>query len=156
MNEHAGMKTLLLGLTLGLAAAAAQAQLHAGGEYNSTYANLGIKGYDPVAYFKVGRSVKGSDRHSADYGGVTWHFASAENRDAFKASPAAYAPQYGGFCSWGVAEKGRLFDVDPENGWTIHDGKLYLNFNADINRTLRSRAASFVQAADRKWPALSR
>lgn len=79
-----------------------------------------------------------------------------ENRDAFKASPASYAPQYGGFCSWGVAEKGRLFDVDPENGWTIHDGKLYLNFNADINRTFQRRPAGYVQAADRKWPELNR
>jgi YHS domain-containing protein len=150
------MRRTLLGLALALASASAFAQLHAGGEYNSTYANIGIKGYDPVAYFKVGRSVKGSDRDTADYGGVTWHFASAENRDAFKASPASYAPQYGGFCSWGVAEKGRLFDVDPENGWTIHDGKLYLNFNADINRTFQRRAASFVQAGDRKWPELNR
>lgn len=98
------MKTLLLGLTLGLAATAAAAQLRAGGEYNSTYANIGIKGYDPVAYFKAGKSVKGSERYTTDYGGVTWHFSSAENRDAFKASPTAYAPQYGGFCSWGVAE----------------------------------------------------
>ena len=151
-----GMKTLLLGLTLGLAATAAHAQLHAGGEYNSTYANIGIKGYDPVAYFKVGKSVKGSERYTIDHGGVTWHFSSAENRDAFKANPAAYAPQYGGFCSWGVAEKGRLFDVDPENGWTIHEGKLYLNFNADINRTFQRRPASYIQAAERKWPELNR
>lgn len=150
------MRRTILGLAFALASASAFAQLHAGGEYNSTYANIGIKGYDPVAYFKVGRSVKGSDRYTADYGGVTWHFASSENRDAFKARPASYAPQYGGFCSWGVAEKGRLFDVDPENGWTIHDGKLYLNFNADINRTFQRRAASFVQAGDRKWPELNR
>ena len=83
------MKRLCFGLALCLAAAAANAQLRAGGEYNSTYANIGIKGYDPVAYFKVGKSVKGSERYSVDYGGVTWHFSSAENRDAFKASPAA-------------------------------------------------------------------
>lgn len=150
------MNRLLLALAFGLAVSSANAQLHAGGEYNSTYANIGIKGYDPVAYFKVGKSVKGSDRHTADYGGVTWHFSSAQNRDAFKASPASYAPQYGGFCSWGVAEKGRLFDVDPENGWTIHEGKLYLNFNADINRTFQRRAASFIQSAERNWPALNR
>jgi YHS domain-containing protein len=150
------MKHLGLGLVLALASASALAQLHAGGEYNSTYANIGIKGYDPVAYFKVGRSVKGSDRHTVDYGGVTWHFSSAENRDAFKASPAKFAPQYGGFCSWGVAEKGRLFDVDPENGWTLHEGKLYLNFNADINKTFRERPASYIRAADRKWPELNR
>lgn len=150
------MVRFLLGVVLALASVAAFAQLHAGGEYNSTYANIGIKGYDPVAYFKAGKAVKGNERFSADHGGVSWYFSSAENRDAFRAQPAKYAPQYGGFCSWGVAEKGRLFDVDPENGWTIHEGKLYLNFNADINKTFQRTPASFIQAAERKWPDLNR
>ena len=147
---------ILFGILFGVLALNANAQLHAGGQYNGTYANIGIKGYDPVAYFTAGKSVKGSDRYTADHGGVTWHFSSAGNRDAFKAQPAKYAPQYGGFCSWGVAEKARLFDVDPENGWTIHEGKLYLNFNADINKTFQRKPASFIQAADRKWPDLNR
>lgn len=46
--------------------------------------------------------------------------------------------------------------MDPENGWTIHDGKLYLNFNADINRTFQRRPASYIQAAEHKWPELNR
>jgi hypothetical protein len=130
--------------------------LHAGGAFNGTYAGIGIKGYDPVAYFTSGRAVKGSDRHSAEHGGVVWRFASAENRAAFLADPARYAPQYGGFCAWGVAEKGRLFDIDPEHGWTIHDGRLYLNFNADLNAVFRKDAGDFVARAARTWPALNR
>jgi YHS domain-containing protein len=130
--------------------------LRAGGEYNSIYANIGIKGYDAVAYFDAGRAVRGSDRYTLDHGGVTWHFATAGNRDAFRADPAKYAPQYGGFCTWGVAEKARLFDVDPENGWTVHDGKLYLNFNADINAIFRNDPAGFVLRAAAKWPQLNR
>ena len=103
---------------------------------------------------RQGKAVKGSDRYTHAYGGVTWQFASAAHRDEFRANPARYTPQYGGFCSWGVAEKGRLFDVDPVHGWTIHEGKLYLNFNADINRTFRQDPAGYVDKAEKNWPKL--
>lgn len=147
---------LLAALALGLASAGpASAQNRAGGEYNGTYAGIGAKGYDVVAYFTQGKAVKGSERYTHAYGGVTWHFASASHRDQFRADPARYAPQYGGFCSWGVAEKGRLFDVDPAHGWTIHDGKLYMNFNADINRTFQRAPAGYVEKANANWPRLS-
>ena len=86
---------------------------------------------------------------------MKWQFASREHRDLFTADPAKYAPQYGGFCSWGVAN-GKLFDVDPVNGWKIVDGKLYLNFNADINATFVRDTSGFIAKAERNWPALNR
>ena len=52
-----------------------------------------IRGYDPVAYFTAGRSVKGSTQFSHEWRGATWRFASAENRDAFAAAPETYAPR---------------------------------------------------------------
>ena len=125
------------------------------GGYNGTYAGIGAKGYDVVAYFTQGKAVQGSNRYTHDYGGVTWQFASAAHRDLFRSDPEKYTPQYGGFCSWGVGEKGRLFDVDPASGWTIHEGKLYLNFNADINQTFRSDPAGYVEKANANWPRLS-
>src|SRR5262249_39159083 len=60
-----------------------------------------IGGYDPVAYFTEKKPVKGDPQFSAEWKGATWHFASAANRDAFKADPAKYAPQYGGDCGGG-------------------------------------------------------
>jgi len=126
-----------------------------GGEYNTLYAGLGAKGYDVVAYFTDGKPVAGSDRFSASFGGVKWQFASREHLDAFQKDPTRYAPQYGGFCSWGVAQ-GKLFDVDPVNGWKIVDGKLYLNFNGDINATFAGDAPGFIAKANRNWPALDR
>ncbi|MBC7179624.1 MAG: YHS domain-containing protein, partial [Roseovarius sp.] len=74
------------------------------------YATEGVAlgGTDPVGYFTQGRPVAGQAAHRFDWNGATWHFASAENRDAFAADPARYAPQYGGFCAWAVAEKGKL------------------------------------------------
>lgn len=126
-----------------------------GGEYNTLYAGLGAKGYDVVSYFTDRKPVQGTDRYTTSYGGVTWQFATAEHRDAFKADPAKYAPQYGGFCSWGVAQ-GKLFDVDPVNGWTVANGKLYLNFNGDINSTFAHDTEAFVAKAERNWGGLNR
>ena len=125
-----------------------------GGEYNSLYAGLGAKGYDVVSYFTDKKPMQGSDKFTASHGGVTWQFASAEHRDMFKADPAKYAPQYGGYCSWGVAQ-GKLFDVDPANGWTVSNGKLYLNFNGDINTTFARDVGGFVVKAEKKWPELN-
>ncbi len=126
-----------------------------GGEYNTLHAGLGAKGYDVVAYFTAAKPTQGSDRYTAEFGGVKWQFASAENRDAFKADPARYAPQYGGFCSWGVSV-GKLFDVDPVNGWKIVDGKLYLNFNADINATFGKDTEGYIRKANGNWPSLNK
>ena len=147
--------TVSLALSLGVAAAPALAVKTTGGEYNTLYANLGAKGYDVVSYFTDGRPEQGSGRYTVEYGGVKWQFTSREHRDLFAADPQRYAPQYGGFCSWGVSI-GKLFDVDPVNGWKIVDGKLYMNFNAEINDTFSKDPHGFITKANRNWPSLDR
>jgi YHS domain-containing protein len=144
---------LALALNLG-ATPGALAVDHTGGVYNTTYAGIGIKGYDPVAYFTDHKAVAGSDQITYDWKGVTWRFASAEHRDAFKANPEKYAPQYGGFCSWGVAQ-GKLFDVDPANAWKIVDDKLYMNFNGDIEKKWEADISGFIKKAETNWPKLN-
>lgn len=140
---------------LAIAPSTSFAVKNTGGEFNTLYAGLGAKGYDVVAYFTDKAPVQGSDKLTATYGGVTWQFASAEHRDAFKADPAKYAPQYGGFCAWGVSQ-GKLFDVDPVNGWTVTNNKLYLNFNGDINQTFARDADALVSKAERNWGGLNK
>lgn len=85
-----------------------------------------IEGYDAVAYHVDGKPTKGSPEFTAEYQGATWHFASAENRDQFKADPAKFAPAYGGWCSAG-ASKGKKVATKPAEFWEIVDGRLYLN-----------------------------
>jgi len=112
---------------------------------------VALGGTDPVAYFVDNRPVQGKARHAFEWNGATWHFATAQNRDSFAAEPDRYAPQYGGFCAWAVAEKGKLYSTQARN-WAIVDGKLYLNYNDDIQARLQADTAGFIVEADRRWP----
>ncbi|MEM7527077.1 MAG: YHS domain-containing (seleno)protein [Pseudomonadota bacterium] len=109
-----------------------------------------IDGTDPVAYFTEGRPVDGSSDFKHEYNGATWLFASAENRDLFAANPEKYAPQYGGYCAWAVSQ-GYTASTDPEN-WAIVDGKLYLNYNADVQTRWNKDIPGHIASADKNWP----
>lgn len=134
---------LLAGLLF--AAGAARAQVY-------SYEGVALGGTDPVAYFTEGKPVEGSSEFAADYAGATWHFASAENRDLFLAEPEAYAPQYGGYCAYAAAQGAKAKTV-PE-AWTIHDGKLYLNFSLGVRDRWEEDIPGYVAAADKHWPDL--
>lgn len=108
-----------------------------------------IQGFDPVAYFTKGAAIRGSSKFSQDFQGVSWFFSSAENRDAFTADPEKYIPQFGGFCTVSIA--GGKNAKGSGEAWTIHDGKLYLNFNKDVMATFRSDASGYVTKASGWW-----
>lgn len=116
------------------------------------YANDGVAvdGSDVVAYFTQGAPVQGSPEFVHNWNGTTWYFANAANRDAFAADPAAYAPQYGGYCAWAVSE-GYIASTVPE-AWRIVDGKLYLNFSSRVQRRWERDIPTRISAADANWP----
>ena len=118
--------------------------------YTGFLSNLAVNGYDPVAYFAEGRPVEGSAHYALDYKGAEWRFTSAENREAFRQNPERYAPQYGGYCAWAVAQ-GSTAKGDPLN-WKIVKGKLYLNYNTDIQMRWERNIPGNIQSADRNWP----
>ena len=93
-----------------------------------------IDGYDTVAFHTAGQPTKGNAEFKSEYQGAVWHFASAANRDLFAASPAKYAPAYGGWCSAG-ASKGKKIAIKPEF-WKIVDGQLYLNSSEAAHKNL--------------------
>ncbi|MGH1466408.1 MAG: YHS domain-containing (seleno)protein [Cognatishimia sp.] len=111
---------------------------------------LAIKGYDPVGYFTRSTHVQGLAQHSLHWKGAEWRFATAENLARFQADPAGHAPQYGGYCAFAVAH-GATAKTDPD-AWTIHNGKLYLNFNKSVRRKWRKDIPGFVKKADQNWP----
>jgi YHS domain-containing protein len=109
-----------------------------------------IRGYDPVAYFTQGAPVRGRPEFSHQWQGATWRFASAENRDKFAAAPEKFAPQYGGYCAYGVAG-GYAVSIDP-NAWSIVDGKLYLNYSLGVRKSWQADIPGYIRKADANWP----
>ncbi|MEM9209568.1 MAG: YHS domain-containing (seleno)protein, partial [Pseudomonadota bacterium] len=73
-----------------------------------------------------------------------------ENLEAFVAEPEAYAPQYGGYCAWAVAQ-GKLAAGDPEH-WEIVDGRLFVNYNRKIQERWAADRDAFIVQADDNWP----
>jgi YHS domain-containing protein len=86
--------------------------------------HLILFGHDVVSYFTAGRHQMGSAAHKSVYKGVTFRFASAENKKLFDAAPEKYLPQFGGYCANGI-----VYGI-PWGGnadtWRILDGKLYI------------------------------
>jgi len=51
---------------------------------------VAIEGYDPVAYFTQSEAVKGNSEYSLKHNGITYHFASEENKALFEKNPDKY------------------------------------------------------------------
>jgi YHS domain-containing protein len=111
---------------------------------------LAIRGYDPVAFFLTGGPVEGLADHEADWNGATWRFSSAAHRDAFTKTPAAYAPQYGGYCAWAVS-RGYTASTVPQ-AWHIHEGRLFLNYSRTVRALWRRDVPGNVARGDANWP----
>jgi YHS domain-containing protein len=120
--------------------------------YTGLVRGTAVGGYDPVAYFKDGKPVPGKPDIAYQWKGVTWRFADTANRDAFKAEPEKYAPQYGGYCAYAVSQ-GATAKGDPKV-WKIVDGKLYLNVNASVQRLWERDVPGLIAKADKNWPSV--
>jgi len=143
-------KTLItsLGAVLLLAASA-----YAGELVNVSGASkIAVSGYDPVAFFTDAKPINGSPFISAEYQGATYFFVSEDHKKLFSESPDKYAPQFGGFCAFGVGLN-KLFPVDI-NTWQVRDGKLYLNLNGDILKKFNADFDGNVAKAGKNWPGL--
>ena len=108
-----------------------------------------LAGHDPVAYFLEGKPVAGQVSLRHEHQGSTFLFASAANRDAFAADPARYAPQYGGYCAFGVS-RGYKADIDPA-AFTIVGGKLYVNYNRQVQTDWLKDTSGYIAKADSRW-----
>ena len=137
----------LIAVCFSMAGLAAQA---ADPIYTPLFSDKAVSGYDAVAYFTEGKPVKGESDFEYDYMGATWRFSSAENLEAFKADPEKYAPQYGGYCAWAVSQN--YTAKGNPNNWTIVDGKLYLNYNDEIQARWEKDIPGFIAKANENWP----
>lgn len=150
------MRKLIFALVVAISpfTAAAPAFADQAPVHTALLSRVAVGGYDPVAYFTDGRPVRGSAEHSIVHQGYEYRFASAAHLAAFRAYPARYLPQYGGYCAWAVSQ-GYTAAGNPQN-WRIVNGRLYLNYNDEIQRRWERDIPGFIQSADANWPAVLR
>ena len=113
----------MVGAAAGSIGALAQVRAVAQGTTPATE-RLGLKGYDPVAYFTLSAPTPGVADYEYVYDGVRYRFANARHRDMFKANPEKYAPQFGGLCAMNMSAGVRR-EADPAV-WVISNGNLYV------------------------------
>ena len=109
-----------------------------------------IRGYDPVAYFTESKPVKGNEKLAYKWNNANWYFSSQQNLDLFKANPEKYAPQYGGYCAYGLSN-GYKAPTDAD-AWTIENGKLYLNYNTEVREMWNKEKKERIDKANKNWP----
>jgi hypothetical protein len=113
---------------------------------------VGAGGHDVVAYFSAAKPVAGSAQITHTWSGAIWRFSTTANRDAFASAPERYAPAYGGHCSWAAAQ-GYKAKGDPQN-WKIVGGRLFLNYNSDVQKRWEANIPGFIASADGNWQSL--
>lgn len=149
------MTRILQKAALAATLAALAGPVLAADEYNTvpgltyTGAPLGLHGVDPVAFIEIGNRIEGQGALAATHEGVAYYFASQANLDTFKAAPARYVPQYGGFCAFGVSVA-KKFDGNPRYA-AIHDGKLYVFLGEDVLRAFQKDPAGTLAKAEENW-----
>jgi YHS domain-containing protein len=120
--------------------------------YTGFFSSLAVGGYDVVAYFTESKPVEGNSKFSFEYMNAEWRFSNAENLMLFKAEPEKFVPRYGGYCAWAVSQ-GYTARGNPEN-WRIEDGKLYLNYDDEVQATWVKDIPGYIGLADKNWPAI--
>ena len=113
---------------------------------------IAIRGYDTVAYFTKNIAVKGTPDFQHSWNQAVWYFSKQEHLVLFKESPQKYAPQYGGYCSWAVANNS-LAPINPK-AFAIIDKKLYLNYNFLFHKKWLKKRKKLIFDADENWPFL--
>ncbi len=120
--------------------------------YKGTFSAKASGGYDVVEYFKSAKPAKGLDKFKLKHENADWFFISQENLDEFKANPTKYAPQYGGYCAWAISQ-GYDASGDPLV-WDMRDGKLYFNYDKEVQSKWQKDTAGFIAKANNNWPKL--
>ena len=111
---------------------------------------LAIKGYDPIAYFTVGKPTRGLPEIEYEWDERRYRFSNVKHRELFKADPARYAPQFADFCAMALSQ-GEIVVADPEN-WLISDGKLYIFGKPNGPALFRQELAENIRKASQNRP----
>jgi YHS domain-containing protein len=143
-----------LALMLSLGTFAGSTAADAKPTYTGLFGNVAAGGYDVTSYFTgKGTPQKGDKSFAVTYNGATYNFASKANADMFKAAPAKFAPQFGGYCSWAMAS-GYKAPGDPAY-YKVVGGKLYLNYDKSVQGKWNKDIPGFIKQANGEWQKIS-
>ena len=121
--------------------------------FNTGKSGVAIQGYDPVAYFESSKAIEGKQSFNLLVDGITYYFSSTQNKELFRANPAKYEPQYGGWCAYAMGATNEKVEIDPAT-FKILNGKLYLFYHTWVNNTFtkwNKDEASLKAKADNNW-----
>ncbi len=150
-NRHATLgRPLLVVIVLSLLTLSVVRIPPSAADVNRTQQGLAVDGYDVVAYFTLGRAVRGTRRFHVTYQDARYTFISAVHKAMFETNPEKYLPSYGGFCAYGI-RLGSKSNIDPEV-WDIVNGRLYLQFSRGTQLVWKQNTAHNITIADRIWP----
>jgi len=129
--------------------------------FNVDETGLALQGYDPISYLDKAGPKEGKKEHAFVHRGITYRFATAENKAKFEAEPSKYEPPYGGWCAWAVID-GDKVEIDPMN-YEVIDGRVYLFYKGWLGNAkkkwddkLKAEGAKpTVTAADSGWKKLA-
>ena len=105
---------------------------------------------------KKERPVKGIPETKSNYQGATYLFASAEDKADFDKDPRKYAPQYGGFCAYGIALGVLAGIADNPKAFVVYSGKLYICGNEAALKKFMAGLDGNIEEADKQWRRISR
>ena len=112
--------------------------------------NIAMEGYDLTSFFTK-NPVKGTEANSSTHQGITYLFATEENKNDFDKEPTKYMPQYGGFCAvamyFNKAEELQTYDI-----YDVVNGKLYFNKNKKAKKVWDNKTpAKIIKKSDANW-----
>ena len=146
------MKKLILSLVVATLVMPLFAQTATKTLVNVDESDVAIQGYDPVAFFTDGKPVKGDKKFPAKHAGAIYFFASKEHKDLFRADPAKYTPEFGGYCAYGVS-RNKLVEIDVD-AFQIVDGKLLLQYSKGVRDDFNEDAKGNLAKANANWTGL--
>ncbi len=112
---------------------------------------LMLEGHDAVAYFTQGVAIKGDPAFQAEHAGVSWRFASAAHKAEFLRDPAAFMPQFGGFCSNGINYAIAGGGGGAPDTWRIYRGRLYVFGGQSARDHFEMDTELNIQRAHQYW-----
>ena len=115
---------------------------------------VALRGYDPVSYFTEGSPNRDCRRTVTSTRGRNSSSPPLTIRSSSSGNPDKYAPQFGGFCSYGTAQ-GYKVSTQPD-AFSVVDGKLYLNYNREVVKIWQQDVPGNISKAEENWPEVSK